>query len=126
MTLVVSDASAAHGSDLARPPGYRFLVLALGACESMMTALVISIAAVLLSAVDAPAATPDQVRAIKADVLPGSERDAARQMLGRSLRGRIQEANRESTRQWRSLKSRDDWEAFRAARLAAMRKSLGS
>src|SRR4051812_26696236 len=42
------------------------------------------------------------------------------------LRDRIRAANRESSRGWAALKSKGDWERFRAERVARLEKSLGA
>src|SRR4051812_37547609 len=42
------------------------------------------------------------------------------------LRDRIRAANKESSRGWAALKSKEDWERFRAERVARLEKSLGA
>src|SRR5947199_8041914 len=41
------------------------------------------------------------------------------------VRARLQAANRRETAAWRALKTREDWERYRDARLKALRESLG-
>ena len=47
-------------------------------------------------------------------------------MLARAARADLQAANQRETMAWASLKTKADWEAFRDARLQALRASLGS
>src|SRR5262245_17100783 len=58
-------------------------------------------------------------------VVPESEREQLRTMIGRRLREQIAESNRRSTAAWAQISSREEWEAFRREKLAALRKSLG-
>ncbi len=67
-----------------------------------------------------------RLRALDPHVLPGKERDAARRAVREDQRRRVFEANRRSSRQWRAIESRGDWERFRDERLARLRESLGS
>jgi hypothetical protein len=46
-------------------------------------------------------------------------------MLARDARSRLRAANMRENRAWEAVTSRDDWEAFRAPRLRALRESLG-
>lgn len=46
-------------------------------------------------------------------------------MLSRHADARLRQANRTSTAEWEQIKTRADWEAFRLAKLAALKKSLG-
>lgn len=46
-------------------------------------------------------------------------------MLGRDVQARLAAANRADARAWSQVQSREDWEAFRAARLHALKTSLG-
>ena len=71
-------------------------------------------------------ALAEQIRALPTEVFTTQERDAARQMVQRNIRQRLQEANRESTRQWQSMTTRREWEKFRDDRLSALRESLGT
>ena len=55
----------------------------------------------------------------------GERRQVHRTQLSRSLRERIAAANRASSAEWAKVNSREEWEAFRQEKLAALRKSLG-
>jgi hypothetical protein len=46
-------------------------------------------------------------------------------MLARDIRTRVRAANLRENRAWDEVKSRDDWEGFRAPRVRALRASLG-
>lgn len=46
-------------------------------------------------------------------------------MLSRHAEARLRQANRASTAEWETIKTRADWEAFRKEKLAALKKSLG-
>lgn len=73
------------------------------------------------------ATTPtDALKAISPHVAGESEREQLRGMLGRSLREQIVAANRASSEAWSKIQTREDWEQFRAAKLALLRKSLGT
>ena len=69
----------------------------------------------------------DELRALDANVFkPGSdEAKAAATTLSRDVRARMIEANRRSTEEWKAIKTKDDWEKFRTAKLKALRDSLG-
>lgn len=45
-------------------------------------------------------------------VTGGEQRQELRQMLGRHLRSRIEEANRKSSEAWKRIETREQWEAF--------------
>jgi dienelactone hydrolase len=45
-------------------------------------------------------------------VTSGEQRQDLRQMLGKHLRGRIDEANRRSSEQWSRIQSKEQWESF--------------
>ena len=45
-------------------------------------------------------------------------------MLGRHLRTEIAKINAASTAEWNAIDSREDWEAFRAAKLKLLARSL--
>ena len=55
-----------------------------------------------------------------------SQRGELRQSLGRALREEIAEANQRSSAEWSQVGSRRDWEAFREAKLKALRASMGT
>jgi hypothetical protein len=67
----------------------------------------------------------EQLRALDANVLSAADRAGAARTLQTEVSRRLKEANAESSRQWRTLNSRQEWEAFRALKLAALKKSLG-
>jgi hypothetical protein len=62
---------------------------------------------------------------LSAKLAADPQREELRQSLGRSLRDEIAEANRRSSAEWSRIANREGWEAFRAAKLAALRASLG-
>ena len=68
----------------------------------------------------------EQIRALPSEVIPDGDRQAARQMLSQDIRRRLREANHQSTKEWQGITSRKEWESFRAVRLSALRKSLGT
>jgi dienelactone hydrolase len=76
-------------------------------------------------AADEHGALSTQLTALDARVIPADERPAAAGMLERQLDSRIEAANQASSRAWHALDSREAWQTFRAARLAALRESLG-
>ncbi|MEX2027596.1 MAG: hypothetical protein WEH44_09845, partial [Pirellulaceae bacterium] len=45
-------------------------------------------------------------------VTSGEQRRELRQMLGKHLRGRIEEANRKSTQEWKRITNKVEWESF--------------
>jgi dienelactone hydrolase len=59
---------------------------------------------------------------------PPQTGDASRapRSISQDLRTRLDEANLRSSREWREIKTRDDWEAYRQRKLAALRQSLGA
>jgi cephalosporin-C deacetylase-like acetyl esterase len=93
------------------------------ACFSASLAVVSSGAA--FAAADA-VLLAEQIRTLPGEVIPESDRQAARQTLSQDLRRRLREANRLSSEQWQRTTSREAWESFRSARLADLRKSLGT
>ena len=68
----------------------------------------------------------ESLKEINPQVAPEAEREAVRTMLGRSLREQIAAANRKSSEEWNTIKTRADWERFRNEKIAALRKSLGT
>jgi len=54
---------------------------------------------------------------------PGRER--LRRMVAEDIRRRRDEFNRRDLQAWQSIRNREDWESFKAARIAALRRSLG-
>ena len=59
------------------------------------------------------------------DVYSKADRERLAGMARESSSPAVHEANRLSSEAWQSIKTRDDWERFRAPRLAALRASLG-
>ncbi|HZN36313.1 MAG TPA: hypothetical protein VFB80_20935 [Pirellulaceae bacterium] len=68
----------------------------------------------------------EALKKISPHVAAEAERDQLRGMLGRSLREQIAAGNRASSEAWGKIQSREDWERFRAEKLALLRKSLGT
>src|SRR5262245_47916341 len=66
------------------------------------------------------------LKQISPQVAAEAEREQLRGMLGRSLRDQIAAANRASSEAWGRIQTREDWERFRAEKLALLRKSLGT
>ena len=66
------------------------------------------------------------VKRIDPHVVAENEREALRSMMGRALREQISAANRRSSTEWAKITSREEWERFRDAKIAALRKSLGT
>jgi len=60
----------------------------------------------------------------EARVLTDEERAACPAMFSENQRLRLREANRRDAEAWSQVRSRQDWERFRNARLAALRDSL--
>ncbi|MBY0397340.1 MAG: acetylxylan esterase, partial [Thermoleophilia bacterium] len=81
----------------------------------------------LLVAATAAAQTPDgsaqAVRAIEPRVLKDDDRGAS---LDRHARERLRAANLRESKAWAEVRTADDWARFRAARLEALRESLGA
>src|SRR2546425_290340 len=69
----------------------------------------------------------DELRKLDGNVFtPGSdEAKAAATTLSRDVRARMQAANRRSTEEWKQIKTKEDWEKFREAKLKLLRDSLG-
>ena len=65
------------------------------------------------------------VQALSSDVYPASERERLASMVRDDQSRRLREANRRGSQAWEAIKTREDWERFRAARIAAIRSSLG-
>ena len=68
----------------------------------------------------------DTLKQLSPHVVAEAEREQLRGMLGRSLRDQIAAANRASSEAWGKIQTREDWERFRAEKLALLRKSLGT
>jgi len=60
-------------------------------------------------------------------VAPASEEGKKLQrMLADDVRVRIREANDRETKAWRAIRTREEWEAYRDAKIKALRESLGT
>lgn len=68
----------------------------------------------------------DQIRRLETRVLSEIDGKSPRKMVASDIRARRKAANERSSREWRAIKNRAEWEAFRKARLAALRRSLGT
>src|SRR5262245_30711146 len=79
----------------------------------------------LFGARAAPADLPTSLAQFDAIVLPLQERQAAARMTAEDLQRRLREANDRSSAEWRKITSREEWERFRTAKLAALHSSLG-
>src|SRR5690242_18155873 len=75
--------------------------------------------------VDAAERLIARIVTLDSEVFPASEREPLAQMLAEDQRRRRQEANRRDAAAWADVKTREEWEAFRAPRIAALRASLG-
>lgn len=64
------------------------------------------------------------VKAVEINAESKPEQEQQRSSLGRLLRAQIQAANRASSDAWSKIKTREEWEAFRSDKLAALKKSL--
>jgi dienelactone hydrolase len=91
--------------------------------------LPVVIPAVEVDADDPKEKVSDRIRSelatLDAAVLPAPERATAAEMVGRGVERRFREANGRSSAEWKAIKSREEWETFRSAKLAALRESLG-
>lgn len=61
-------------------------------------------------------------RELDARVLPAE----VPRMISRDARARIEAANRRESQAWGEIRTRDDWEKYRDARIVALRESLGA
>jgi dienelactone hydrolase len=95
----------------------------------LLAATLLFVVTAFARAEDKPAASDlaDELRRLDVRVVP-ADSDRAKElprMLGRDARARIDAANRRSTQDWQAVKTREDWERFRDARLQALSASLG-
>ncbi len=65
------------------------------------------------------------LRAVPVELYSKAERDRLAAMVRDDQAKRLREANVRSSAAWQAIKTREDWERFRAPRLAALRGSLG-
>ena len=69
----------------------------------------------------------DALRSLDANVYESGSAEArsAATTLSRDARARLLDANQRSTEEWQAIKTKDDWEKFRSAKIEALRASLG-
>ncbi len=67
----------------------------------------------------------EQIRSLSSSVLSSEESKRLKAMLRDHVRARCKTVNRRDREAWAKVKSRDDWEAFCAPRIQALRHSLG-
>jgi len=72
-----------------------------------------------------PGELAKQLRELSAAVQLDEDGDALRSMLREHIRGRLRQASRASTSEWREIENLDDWKRFRDEKVAALRASLG-
>ncbi|HTN74990.1 MAG TPA: hypothetical protein VL096_07075 [Pirellulaceae bacterium] len=65
------------------------------------------------------------LRKAPTNVYPQEQQEAARAALGKELRAAIVACNVANTAAWEAITTREQWEAFRVARLDALKASLG-
>ena len=65
------------------------------------------------------------LRKLDPDVLSAEQRQQAVGMIQRDIRRRRERANEQNRAEWRSISSREDWEAYRDVRLRRLKSSLG-
>jgi dienelactone hydrolase len=68
----------------------------------------------------------EQIRGLDTRVLSDVDGKAPREMVAADLRARRRAANDRSSGEWRAIKGRAEWEAFRKIKLDALRRSLGT
>ncbi len=92
--------------------------------------LIVTLTGLLLSAEPLSAASLDDIQLalqqLDSEVLNKSAEIDPRELVRQDVRNRLRAAGARETANWRQLKSRADWEAYRDTRLAALRASLGS
>src|SRR5262245_51570234 len=67
----------------------------------------------------------EQLRSIQPNLFSDAERKSNAQMLRNDVTKRRDAANQRDAQAWAQVKSRNDWEKFRAPRIDALRRSLG-
>jgi cephalosporin-C deacetylase-like acetyl esterase len=93
-------------------------------------------AALALAALSWPMATAQEkakdmsaveaLQRLSTDVYAKADGERLASMVRDDQVRRLREANRRSSEAWQSIKTREDWEKFRAERLAALKASLGT
>jgi cephalosporin-C deacetylase-like acetyl esterase len=86
---------------------------------------VVAPAAAFAAEPSAVARLAEHLRELPANVLAEDQRRALVDEIRDDLDNRLQAANDRSSRQWRTIQSRTDWERFRDERLGRLRESLG-
>ena len=66
-----------------------------------------------------------QIRSLNSNVLSSEESERLKTMLRDHVRARCKTLNKRDRKAWAKVKSRDDWEAFCAPRIEALKRSLG-
>ena len=66
-----------------------------------------------------------QLRSVQPNLFPDGERKSLARMLRNDVGRRRDAANQRDAQAWAKVKSRSDWEKFRAPRIDALRRSLG-
>ena len=70
--------------------------------------------------------TTEKLAAIMSDVFPPTKQPELREMLYRNMVERRREANDRSTREWKEIGTKQQWEEYRQAKLQALEASLGT
>ena len=68
----------------------------------------------------------EAITKLESGVLTQEQREQFKDQTWQSLRARGDEANRRDVANWRTIKSRDDWERLREERLQRLRTALGA
>lgn len=110
--------NALPSSHLARPK-------ADGRWPNAVVSLLISALCLIPSVLTADESLIKVLQSLDAQIVPAAEREAVANQVREQQRRALREANERSSAEWRQIKNRDDWERFRQARLAALKKSLG-
>lgn len=89
-----------------------------------LAALVLALSLPLQAADSQEAA--DELRKLEVQVVvdPDKAKELG-QMLGADVRERMRAANQRETKHWQAIKTKADWEAYRDARIKALRDTLG-
>lgn len=66
------------------------------------------------------------IAGVDGTVATDDEREFVANQVRESLNRRLNDANQQSTAEWNSVHSREDWERLKTEKLAALRKSLGA
>jgi cephalosporin-C deacetylase-like acetyl esterase len=85
---------------------------------------VAAVPALLLPAAE-PSDLQDAIAKLDARVLPAESAKTASRMLNDDLRARRTAANQRETAEWNKIGGKADWERYRDARIAALRRTVG-